>query len=78
MTVQPSGPTDTAPAEAPESAADGPDAPGGDYPDPSAFEDGDSIDSAAIVEDPDDYQPPAEPDAEPADTPDDDEPGEDV
>lgn len=78
MTTQPSGTPDTTPAEAPESAADGVTAPGGDYPDPAAFEDGDDIDSAAIIEDDDDYQPPADPDAEPADTPDDDEPGEDA
>lgn len=78
MTTQPSEPTGTAPAEAAESAAGGPAVPGGDYPDPSAFEDGDSIDSAAIVEDPDGYQPPADPDAEPADQPGDDEPGEDA
>lgn len=71
MTTQPTEP----PANAPESATDGPAAPGGDYPDPCAFEDGDDIDSAAIVDDPDDYQPPADPDAEPAD---DDEPGEDA
>jgi hypothetical protein len=38
--------------------------------DPAGFEDGDDIDSAAIVDDPADYQQPAEPAAEPDDEPD--------
>jgi hypothetical protein len=36
-------------------------------PDPADFEDGDEIDSAAIVEPADGYAPPADPDAEPVD-----------
>lgn len=45
------------------------------FADPAAFEDGDGIDSAAILEGDDGYQLPADPGAEPADDDDDGESG---
>lgn len=45
-----------------------------EYPDPAGFPDGDTIDSAAVDEPADGYQPPTEPEAEPVDT----EPGGDL
>lgn len=56
---------------------DGPLDPSTGYPDPGGFEDGDDVDSAAVDEEPDGYEPPADPEAEPAAHPGDDEPGDD-
>jgi hypothetical protein len=64
------GTTDDTATPADAGAGDGPLDTSRGHPDPAGFEDGDTIDSAAIDDDPADYQQPADPDAEPAGEPD--------